>query len=56
MSRDNTYSPIVCHTIDDFGTAWFNVTQPCNEAIEQKCLGIYLTVQVDKTNFRCLGI
>lgn len=45
--------PIVCKSLTDFQTIWFNTTRPCDEV--HNCRGIYFFVTLDKSNVKCSG-
>lgn len=53
MSRDETYTPIQCQTVEGLDVAEFTLVRPCeNTAL---CFGLYFSVIVEKSTVRCTG-
>lgn len=53
LSRDVTYSPLECKTVEDNNVAEFTITRPCDDIFQ--CYGLYFSVIVEKSNVRCTG-
>lgn len=55
MSRIDRRTTFKCNTIDEFGSAWFNISSPCGSN-DVHCTDINFKIELHKTDVKCTGL